>query len=93
MIIAKPHSDDTLVRNSAGEPEYGALGGPNSGYALKQTPHGHRSGLATIDDRLNNVGRQIVEPQDPADMGLIELKLSGDLSCVGIFSAAKVSHP
>jgi hypothetical protein len=49
--------------------------------------------LATIDDCLNDVGRQIAEPQDPADMGLIELEPSGDLGRVGIFSAAKVSNP
>src|SRR5262249_5054795 len=57
IIIVKPHRDRALVRISASESEYGALVGPNAGNALKQTLHGHRSGLATIDDRLNDVGR------------------------------------
>jgi hypothetical protein len=82
-----------LVRNSVSKSECGALVGPNAGNALKQPLDRHGPGLATFDDRLNDVGRQIAEPQDPADMGLIELELSGDRCCVGIFSAAKVSHP
>ena len=49
--------------------------------------------LATFDDRLDDVGRQIAEPQNPADMGVVELELSGDRSRVGISSAAKLPHP
>jgi hypothetical protein len=39
-------------------------------------PDGHASGLATFGDRLNNIRCQIAEPQNPADMSLIELEAS-----------------
>jgi hypothetical protein len=43
---------------------------------LEQPLDGHASGLATFGDRLNNIRRQIAEPQNPADMSLIELETS-----------------
>jgi hypothetical protein len=92
-VLALLISLSLLVRNSVSKSECGSLVGPNAGNALKQTLHGHRSRLATFDDRLNDVGRQIAEPQDPADMGLVELELSGDLGRVSIFVAAKIPHP
>ncbi len=64
---------------------------PNAGNTLKQPLNGQGSGLATFDNSLNDVGRQIADPQNPADMGVAQSEASGHR--VRIFSAAKVSHP
>jgi hypothetical protein len=39
---------------------------------LKQPLDRHGSGLATFDDRLDDVARQISKPQNPADMGVVQ---------------------
>jgi hypothetical protein len=78
---------------STSKPECGALVCPNAGNTLKQPLDGQGSGLATVDNGLDDVGRQIAEPQDPADMGVAQSEASGDIHRVRIFSAAKVSHP
>jgi len=82
-----------ISRHSACKSECGALVSPNAGNALKQPLDRHTSGLATFDDGLNNIGRKVGKSQQPADMGLVELELPGNLHRVGIFSATKVSHP
>jgi len=84
----------TFVKESStSKPECGALVSPNARNTSKQPFDGHGSRLATFDDRLDNVGRQIAEPQDPADMGVAQSEAPGDLYRVRIFSAVKVSHP
>jgi hypothetical protein len=50
-------------------------------------------GLAAFEDRLDDIGRQVGKPQNPADMGVVELELSGDLRRVAAFSAAKITNP
>jgi hypothetical protein len=50
-------------------------------------------GLAAFEDRLDDIGRQVGKPQNPADMGVVELELSGDLRRVAVFSAAKITNP
>jgi len=42
----------------------------------------YTSGLATFGDRLNDIRCQIAEPQNPADMSLIELELP-ERCCAG----------
>jgi hypothetical protein len=49
--------------------------------------------LAAFEDRLDDIGRQVGKPQNPADMGVVELELSGDLRRVAVFSAAKITNP
>ena len=49
---------------------------PNARNDLEQPLDGHASGLATFGDRLNDIRCQIAEPQNPADMSLIELETS-----------------
>jgi hypothetical protein len=51
---------------------------------------GHGVGF---EDRLDDIGRQVGKPQNPADMGVVELELSGDLRRVAVFSAAKITNP
>jgi hypothetical protein len=50
-------------------------------------------GLAAFEDRMDDIGRQVGKPQNPADMGVVELELSGDLRRVAVFSAAKITNP
>jgi len=78
---------------SASKPEDGALVSPNAGNALQQPFYRHGSRLTAFDDRLNALRRKIGESQKPADMGVIELELPGDLCRISIFAAAKVLHP
>jgi len=56
--------------------ECDALLSPNARNALEQPLDGHASGLSTFGDRLNDIRCQITEPQNPADMSLIELETS-----------------
>jgi hypothetical protein len=62
-------------------------GQPKCGNALQQPFDGHGSRLATFDDRLNDVRRKIAKSQKPADIGVVELELPGDLRRIGIFAA------
>ena len=48
----------------------------NAGDALEQPLDGHASGQATFGGRLNDIRCQIAEPQNPADMSLIESETS-----------------
>jgi hypothetical protein len=57
-------------KHSTGKAECGALVCPSAGNALQQSLDGQRAGLATSHNGLDDVGRQIAEPQDPADMGI-----------------------
>jgi hypothetical protein len=43
----------------------------------------------TFDNRFDDIGRKVSKSQKPADIGIVELDLSGDLRRVGIFSASK----
>src|SRR6266536_5340284 len=75
------------------KPECGALVRPNTRNTLQQPLDGQGSGLATFDDRLDNVGRQVAEPQDSADIGVAQSVASCDLHRGRIYSASKGSHP
>src|SRR5947199_4559374 len=59
-----------VKKSSTGKPECGALVCPNAGNTLKQPLDGQGSGLATFDNSLDDIGRQIAKPQNPADMGV-----------------------
>ena len=46
---------------------------------------------STMD--FDDIRRQIAEPQQPPDMGIVELEASGDFSSVPVFPVTKVLHP
>jgi hypothetical protein len=82
-----------LVKNSSSKSEDGALVSPHAGNTMKQPLDRHGSRLATFDDCFDDIGRKVSKSQKPADIGVVEFELPGDLHRVGIFSATKVSHP
>jgi hypothetical protein len=43
--------------------------------ALYEMPRRQRVGLAAFEDRMDDIGRQVGKPQNPADMGVVELEL------------------
>lgn len=70
-----------------------ALIGPRRWNALQQPPHGQGPRLAAFNDGFDDIRRQIAEPQQPPDMGIVELEASGDFSSVPLFPVTKVLHP
>src|SRR4029077_1056071 len=80
-------------RRSAGEPEYLALIGPRTRNALQQPPDGQGTGLAPLHDGFNDIRGQIPEPQQPADMRVVELEVPGNLIGVVVCPITKALHP
>ena len=52
-----------------------ALIGPCTWNAFQQLFHGQETWLATFNNDLDNVWGKIAEPQEPSDMGVIEVEL------------------
>ena len=55
-----------------------ALIGPCAWNAFQQLLHGQETRLATFNDGLDDVWGKIAEPQEPSDMGVIEVEPSRD---------------
>ena len=78
---------------SSTEAKRGVLVGPVERYALQQKLDGQRAGLAALDDGLYDVGGEICEPQEPADMRFAEAMALRNLSGIGEFTLLQHAHP
>ena len=80
-------------RWSSTEAKRGVLVGPVERYSLQQKLDGQRAGLAALDDGLNDVGGEICEPQEPADMRFAEAVALRNLGGIGEFTLLQHAHP
>ena len=68
------------------EAEYSALLGPGERDPTKQQLDGERAGLAAFDDTLDDVGGQIGETQNPANVRVAQPETLSNLGGIRIFA-------
>ena len=79
--------------DSVGESECRALFRPRAGNVLQLALDGQGTWLSTLHDRLDDVRCKIAEPQEAADVGIVELEALCNSHRVRILPAPKISHP